>query len=60
MLEDYIRARRRQRDVLLMTHIVMGYPDFDESMRAVEAMVDAGVDLMELQVPFPSRSRTAR
>ena len=52
MLEDYIRERRRQRDVLLMTHIVIGYPDFDWSLRAVEAMVRAGVDLMELQVPF--------
>src|SRR5690606_38939588 len=35
-----------------MTHIVLGYPDFDASMRIVEAMVDAGVDLMELQIPF--------
>ena len=52
MLENYIRERRKERDVLLMTHIVIGYPDFDQSMRTVEAMVKAGVDLMELQVPF--------
>ncbi|MEE8244651.1 MAG: tryptophan synthase subunit alpha, partial [Pseudomonadales bacterium] len=31
---------------------VIGYPDFEQSMRTVEAMVAAGVDLMELQVPF--------
>ena len=52
MLENYIRQRREERDVLLMTHIVIGYPDFEQSMRTVEAMVAAGVDLMELQVPF--------
>lgn len=52
MLEAHIRERRKQRDILLMTHIVLGYPSFDESMRMVEAMVAAGVDLMELQIPF--------
>ncbi|MDY0375498.1 MAG: tryptophan synthase subunit alpha [Desulfobacterium sp.] len=52
MLETYIRERRRQKDILLMTHIVMGYPDFDTSMEVVEEMVEAGVDLMELQIPF--------
>ncbi|MEE2897015.1 MAG: tryptophan synthase subunit alpha, partial [Gemmatimonadota bacterium] len=42
----------QERDILLMTHIVLGYPNFDDSRRAVEAMVEAGVDLMELQIPF--------
>ncbi len=35
-----------------MTHIVLGYPDFETSLRVVEAMVEAGVELMELQIPF--------
>jgi tryptophan synthase alpha chain len=35
-----------------MTHIVMGYPTFKDSLSVVEAMVKAGVDLMELQIPF--------
>lgn len=52
MLESYIRERRAQKDLLLMTHIVLGYPSFDDSLRVVEAMVEAGVDLMELQIPF--------
>ena len=52
MLEGYIRERRRQRDVLLMTHIVIGHPDYERSLQTVEAMVEAGVDLMELQIPF--------
>ena len=52
MLRDYIAERRQQHDILLMTHIVLGYPTFDDSLRMVEAMVEAGVDLMELQIPF--------
>ncbi len=52
MLEQTIKNKRQQKDLLLMTHIVLGYPSYDDSMRAVESMVEAGVDLMELQIPF--------
>ena len=52
MLESYLRDRLKQRDILIMTHIVIGYPSFEESFRIVETMVRAGVDLMELQIPF--------
>jgi tryptophan synthase alpha chain len=52
VLEAEIRRRRQQQDILLMTHIVLGYPNLDESRRVVEQMVAAGVDLMELQIPF--------
>ncbi|MCG8564707.1 MAG: tryptophan synthase subunit alpha [Desulfobacterales bacterium] len=51
-LETYIRDRRKTKDILLMTHIVLGYPDFETSLALVEEMVAAGVDLMELQIPF--------
>lgn len=52
MLEAYLRKQREQKEILLMTHIVLGYPDFDTSLRLVEAMVESGVELMELQIPF--------
>ncbi len=52
MLESYLRARLKNKDILLMTHIVLGYPSFRDSLGIIEAMVDAGVDLMELQIPF--------
>jgi len=52
MLEDYLRERLREKEILLMTHIVLGYPDFETSMEIVASMVTAGVDLMELQIPF--------
>ena len=52
MLEDYLRQRRKKKDILLMTHIVAGYPDWEACEDMVDAMVDGGVDLMELQIPF--------
>ena len=52
MLEQYIKERLARRGMLLMTHIVVGHPNFDISLRLVETMVQAGVDLMELQIPF--------
>ncbi len=52
MLAEYIRKERERKDILLMTHIVLGYPSFDDSLRIVEAMVEGGVELMELQIPF--------
>jgi tryptophan synthase alpha chain len=52
MIEDYLRSQRREKGILLMTHIVIGYPSLEASYEIVEAMVEAGVDLMELQIPF--------
>ena len=52
MLEAYLRQKREQQEILLMTHIVLGYPNFETSLRLVETMVESGVELMELQIPF--------
>jgi tryptophan synthase alpha chain len=52
MLESYIRARLDEKPILLMTHIVIGYPSLEASMEIVRTMVAAGGDLMELQIPF--------
>jgi tryptophan synthase alpha chain len=51
-LEFYLHSRLREKEILLMTHIVAGYPSLDSCFRIVEGMVNAGVDLMELQIPF--------
>lgn len=51
-LEAAIRRRLQDREILLMTHIVLGYPSFEASIEIVDAMVEAGVDLVELQIPF--------
>lgn len=52
MLEQYINQMRAQRELLLMTHIVIGYPSLEASLEIVDAMVESGVDIMELQIPF--------
>ena len=46
--EPYLAERLKQKEILLMTHTVIGYPSPDESYRIVEAMVQAGVDILEL------------
>ena len=51
-LEDYIREKREDKDILLMTHIVLGYPSMKDSLKLIGVMVHAGVDVMELQIPF--------
>lgn len=52
MLESYLRTRLKEKKILLMTHIVLGYPTFEDAFRIIESMVEFGVDLMELQIPF--------
>lgn len=51
-VEPYLRQRMAEKEILLMTHIVLGYPSWESALQVIEAMVAAGVDLMELQIPF--------
>ncbi|MBU3914664.1 tryptophan synthase subunit alpha, partial [bacterium] len=52
MLEGFIHQHLKNKDILLMTHLVLGYPSFDENLKVIEAMAQAGVELIELQIPF--------
>jgi tryptophan synthase alpha chain len=36
----------------LMTHVVVGYPTLKDTVNIVKAMANAGVDIIELQIPF--------
>lgn len=51
-LEQRIREASAHKDILLMTHLVLGYPSFDSNRAVIEQMVSAGVDVIELQIPF--------
>jgi tryptophan synthase alpha chain len=51
-LEGHVRERLAKKRLLLMTHAVIGYPSLDASWAMLEAMDAAGVDLVELQLPF--------
>ena len=52
MLKEYLRKQLQSKPILLMTHIVIGHPTLEASYEIAKAMVAAGVDLMELQIPF--------
>ena len=51
-VEAYIRRRLQRKRLLLMTHVIVGYPSFDANMAMLEAMQQADADLVELQLPF--------
>ena len=51
-LQAYIAERKEQKDLLVMAHVVCGYPSFEDNMQELEIMAEAGVDLVELQFPF--------
>lgn len=41
---------------ILMTHAVCGYPDLATSERLILALIDAGADIVEAQIPFSDPS----
>jgi tryptophan synthase alpha chain len=51
-LAEQIRAAREKKDILLMTHLVLGYPSFAANRQVIRQMVENGVDLIEMQIPF--------
>jgi len=51
-LTDHIEKKRADKKILLMTHLVLGYPSFESNREVIRQMVDAGVDLIEMQIPF--------
>jgi tryptophan synthase alpha chain len=51
-MEQQLRERLKKKDILLMTHIVLGYPSFDVNREVIEQMVANGVDCIEMQIPF--------
>ena len=40
----------------IMTHVVAGYPSFDECLELMLGMQEAGVDAIEMQIPFSDPS----
>ncbi len=53
-LNSQIRTALADSDkkILLMTHIVLGYPSLEVNRQVVRQMVENGVDLIEMQIPF--------
>ena len=53
-LNDYIHQQLTspEKDILLMTHLVLGYPSLETNSKVIDAMVANGVELIEMQIPF--------
>ena len=51
-LEETLKKRRQEKNILLMTHLVLGYPSFDVNRAIIRQMVENGVDCIEMQIPF--------
>ncbi len=55
-LTNFIQERLEQKKILLMTHVVVGYPSLADNWTMLEMMQKVGVDLVELQMPFTEPS----
>lgn len=51
-LEKYLRNRQQNKEMLVMTHVVCGYPSFEDNWKELEIMAEFDVDVVELQFPF--------
>jgi len=51
-IHQQLQIIKQEKRIGIMTHIVLGYPSLDESLELVRAMVEVGVDFIELQIPF--------
>jgi tryptophan synthase alpha chain len=51
-LSQELRQRLNRKPILLMTHLVLGYPSFEVNRAVIAQMAAAGVDCIELQIPF--------
>ncbi|WP_028582861.1 tryptophan synthase subunit alpha [Desulfogranum mediterraneum] len=51
-LAHELHNRLEQKPILLMTHLVLGYPSLEDNRLVIEQMAANGVDCIELQIPF--------
>ncbi len=55
-LKKYLVERRQDKECLVMTHVVCGYPSFEDNWKELEIMQQFDVDMVELQFPFSEPS----
>jgi len=51
-LTQELKQRLQQKKILLMTHLVLGYPSLAVNREVIRQMAESGVDCIELQIPF--------
>jgi tryptophan synthase alpha chain len=52
IIDNKVNQIREESRLGIMTHVVLGYPSFEETRKLVLMMVEAEVDFIELQIPF--------
>lgn len=52
IIEKQLEKIKQENRVGLMTHVVVGYPSIVATLQIIKTMADAGVDFIELQIPF--------
>jgi tryptophan synthase alpha chain len=52
MIASVFEARRAQRRAALVPYVTAGYPSVDSTVEVLEAICDAGGDVLELGIPF--------
>ncbi|MFT5693515.1 MAG: tryptophan synthase alpha chain [Oceanicoccus sp.] len=51
-MQLFIEEQKEQKTLLVMSHCVLGFPSLEENMQCIDALVEANVDIIELQMPF--------
>ncbi|MGB0732780.1 MAG: tryptophan synthase subunit alpha [Pontibacterium sp.] len=51
-LDTYIRQTREDKPILIMAHVVYGYPTVEASTELMREVLRSGVELLEIQFPF--------
>jgi tryptophan synthase alpha chain len=52
VLENKIRELKAKKGLLLMPHLVLGYPSFEDNRKMIDTMIGAGAEIIEMQIPF--------
>jgi tryptophan synthase alpha chain len=52
MFKDEVLLKSSGKSIGLMTHIIVGYPSLEANWQLLEAMDEAGVEIVEMQFPF--------
>lgn len=51
-LTSFIQKQRQNKPLLMMTHVVYGYPNIEKSLEIMQLMLESGVEILEVQFPF--------
>ncbi|MGK5506719.1 tryptophan synthase subunit alpha [Brevibacillus formosus] len=51
-LADRVISKRNEKTIQIMTHQILGYPDFETNYEMIRLFSDSDIDLVELQLPF--------